>query len=336
VGRAETTPGEASFWVVSDTHYEAPKEQPDIIEPHCLEVNRRLIETLNHFPGREIPSEFGGGIVTEPRGIIHLGDMIDSGDKGVGALSEARQATEWKAYTEDFGLTGKEGRLRYPVYEVHGNHDSVRENNIVIRSLVERTPKRVGVAAVSPNNLHYAWEWGGVRFIALGIVVGHNKDGMKTGRYAPRESLEFLVDDLARNVGQSGKPVVLIHHIDLLRYSKPCDDQAEGGGEWSACDIAAYRHAISDYNIAAIFHGHLHARRVEKWDGTPRPAAEGIPIFGCKNSGAKGAHRCFFHCTIAGQTMTIREVASRGADGWTPDTIRWEGSWTVPLTRRDT
>ncbi len=60
------------------------------------------------------------------------------------------------------------------------------------------------------------------------------------------------------------------------------------------CDVAAYANTIQPYNVAAIFHGHLHARRTDQWP-VKNPYRESIPVFGCKNSGAGGADRAMFY-----------------------------------------
>ena len=44
-------------------------------------------------------------------------------------------------------------------------------------STPERSQRRTGLKNVSPNGLHYSWDWAGVHFIALGIVVGEVRDG---------------------------------------------------------------------------------------------------------------------------------------------------------------
>jgi cytolysin (calcineurin-like family phosphatase) len=332
---ADPRRGSFGFLVVSDTHFKASEEAPDSLVPEIDRVNQRLIARLNQLPGQPLPPAMGGGRVGEIKGVLHLGDMIDSGDKGTGDLSVRRQATEWAGYVKSFGLTGHDGALRHPVYEVHGNHDSVRETNVVIRSMLERNRKRPGVTHLSDSGLHYSWDWEDVHFIALGIVVGHNDKDLPIGRYKAHDSLQFLRKDLHEKVGSSGRPVILLHHIDLLRYSTPASENAERGGEWSACDVAAFHEAVRDYQIAAIFHGHLHALRSDRWDGTNRSAAAGgIPVFGSRASGAQGVNRGLFYCVVEGGELVIRELASLGAaDGWLEENTGWVNQWRVPLRR---
>ncbi len=327
-------PDGLAFVVLSDTHYTAPQDAPDELDRDIVEVNRRLIDDVHQLPGLKFPDEMGGGPVPAPRGVLHLGDMIETGDKGTGDLSVQRQHTEWHAYVKDFGLTGTEGRLRHPVYEVHGNHDSVREMNVVMEALIERNRRRPLVNHVSDSGVCYSWDWQGVHFIALGIVVGHNDQGLPIGRYKAYDSLAFLRQDLRERVGDSGRPVILMHHIDLLRYSQPCSGESPAGGEWSACDVEAYHQSLAGYNVAAIFHGHLHGLRTDHWDGSSQTTdkGDGIPVFGVRAGGAGGSNRGYFHCAVEGGELVVRERVSLRADtGWLEENSTWGGHWRVPL-----
>ena len=102
------------------------------------------------------------------------------------------QQTEWAAFTDAYGLTGKDGKLKVPVYEVHGNHDSPRGDGLAVKKIAERNKARPGVTNVSKNGVHYSWDWGGLHFVCLGIVVGQVADLARKRRYDPLGSLEFL------------------------------------------------------------------------------------------------------------------------------------------------
>ncbi len=349
-----------AFFVISDTHYLADRERPTRLTAGSAAVNERLVETLNELPGSAIPQEIGGGRVSRPRGVLHLGDIVDTGDK-LGNIHAQMTDTEWKHYVEQVGLTGKEGKLRWPVYEVHGNHDSPRQRNAPIEGIIRRNADRSGLANVSDNGVHYSWDWGSVHFVALGVVVGPNADGLPIGRYDAYESLPFLIADLERHVGGSGRPVVLLHHVDLHRYARPCDTSRRGGSramccngmariawcnsgctrsagitldEWGPCDVAAYHRAVTPYNVAAVFHGHLHSRRTEHWDGARLDATDGIPVFGSNNSGAGGTDRSLLYCCIEHEHLVVREYRSRGAPGWHKEQsqLQWSPEvWRVRL-----
>src|SRR5262245_36653384 len=188
-----------SFFVIGDTHYLADKTNPEKLDSRSAVTTPKLIERLNQLPGTAIPENAGGGKVETPRGVIHAGDLIDSGDRS-GEPFGKMQKSEWRHYAADFGLDGKDGKLRYPVYEVHGNHDAPQGTGLVIDRIIERNRKRPGVTNVSKNGLHYSWDWGNVHFVALGIVVGAVPAVKRKRRYNTLDSLDFLTVDLLDKV----------------------------------------------------------------------------------------------------------------------------------------
>lgn len=314
-----------AFFLVGDTHILADKQEPTKLDPRSDALVTRLIDVLNKLPGTAIPKTAGGGTVLAPRGVIHAGDCIDTG----GRPNPAGQ-TEWAAFAAAFGLTGKDGRLRLPVYEVHGNHDSTREHGLVLEKIIERNKSRPGVASVSKNGLHYSWDWGEVHFVNLGLVVGQVAGVQRRRRYAPLDSLDFLIADLKAKVGASGRPVVITHHVDMLRYSQPLpvEDKKAQSMEWDPADVKGFHDALVGYNVAAILYGHTHARNVFRWDGSPRAAREGIPVFNVSRSSHFSSNKqALFYLEIHGDTVIAREYQT--ADGWqsgfwTPQT------WTAP------
>lgn len=318
-----------AFFLVGDTHFLAEKENPSRLDARSAAVTGRLIDVLNRLPGSAISSEAGGGIVLAPKGVIHAGDCIDTGDKS----SVKMQQTEWAAFADVFGLNGSDGKLKVPVYEVHGNHDSPRGDGMAIGKIVERNRTRPGLVNLSGNGLHYSWDWGRVHFVNLGIVVGRSPAGERRRRYAPLGSLDFLVNDLRDKVGESGRPVVITHHIDVLRYAKalPVEDKDAEKMEWDPADVKGFHDALRDYNVAAILYGHTHARNVVRWDGSTKPAGSGLPLFNVDNSSHfSGPAQAFFYFEINEDALRVREYQTTDAwetGDWTPRT------WSMPLTR---
>lgn len=317
-----------SFFFVSDTHFLAEGEDPSRLDERSEPANARLIETLNRLPGTAFPDAMGGGTIPKPRGVIHGGDLIDSGDKN-GALAVAMQKTEWKAFRESFGLDGTDGKLKYPVYEVYGNHDGPRGTGLVIDGIIERNTRRPGLTNVSKNGLHYSWNWGPVHFVNLGIVVGTSSDLPRKRRYDPRDSHEFLKADLAAHVGDSGRPVVITHHIDILRYSHGCDETAPPQGqEWDACDVAAYHGLIKDRNVVALLFGHTHARDIAKWNGGSKRSATGLDLFNVdESSHFRSEAHGLLHFEFTADRMIVREFATK--DNW--KTGAWTNVWNYPI-----
>ena len=316
-----------SFFLVGDTHFLANKEDTAKLDERSAIVTGRLIDLLNKLPGTEVPKAAGGGTVLAPRGVIHAGDCIDTGDKA----NVKMQETEWAAFADACGLTGKDGKLKVPVYEVHGNHDSPRGDGLAVKKIIARNKTRPGVTNASKNGVHYSWDWGGVHFINLGIVVGQVEDVTRKRRYGPLGSLEFLISDLKDKVGTSGKPVVITHHVDMLRYAQalPVEDKKAEGMEWDPADVMGFHDTIKGYNVAAILYGHTHARNVYRWDGTNKAAKEGIPTFNVDNSSHfAGKQQAFFYFEIGGEGLIAREYQTTDAwetGSWTPRT------WTAPV-----
>lgn len=321
---AESKP--VAFALVGDTHYLANKESPGELFADSAAVTSQLVATLNGLPGKTITAEAGGGEVAALDGVIHAGDLIDTGDKQ-GGVHEKMQQTEFDAFTADFGLTGSDGKLKFPVYEVHGNHDGPRGTGLAIEGIQARNKKRVGVKNISANGQHYSWDWGPegamVHFVNLGIVVGKSGDKDNPRRYNPLDSLEFLKDDLQKSVGNSGRPIVITHHIDVQRYSTPCDsDPKNAGKEWHPCDARGFHAAIAKFNVVAILYGHTHARNILKWNGTQTRTDQGFDLFNVDN----GAHfrsdaQAFFYFEISKDKLTVRELATTDrwkTSNWTP------------------
>jgi len=319
------------FFFVSDTHFLADKDNPERLDERSALANRRLIDVLNRLPGTPISADTAGaaaGVVAAPRGVIHGGDLIDTGDK-TGPAAAAMQRTELKAFTDAFGLDGRDGRLRFPVYEIHGNHDAPHGTGRVIDAIIDRNKRRPGLTGTSSNGLHYSWDWGPVHFVNLGIVVGAVPEVTRRRRYDPLASLDFLRQDLEKRVGRSGRPVVLTHHVDVARYSTPCDPSAPfANKEWDPCDVAAYYQLAREYNVVAVLYGHTHARNVFKWDGRSTRPAAGLDVFNVDESShfLSTAHGLFYF-ELTAQRMTVREYATK--DNW--ETAAWSPAWTYPI-----
>ncbi len=311
------------FFFVTDTHYLAQKTNPSMMDDASARVCRKLVETLNSMQGEDIPEHAGGGRVGSLHGVIHGGDLVDSADKQGGAYGKMI-ATEFSAFEADYGLTGRDGLLKYPVYEVHGNHDGPQGDTIVVDGIKRRNKSRIGVKHVSPNGLHYSWDWEHVHFINLGIVVGEAAEGLQRRRYAPLESLAFLREDLAK-LGDAKRPIVITQHIDIARYSVAYEKDEERflHMEWHPQDVHSFYETIRPYNVIADFFGHTHTRDVYGWEGTSEKNAftkSAVDVFNGDNaSHFHGNKQAFFYVEILPNGMTIREVYTD--DAW--QTHKW-------------
>lgn len=132
---------------------------------------------------------------------------------------------------------------------------------------------------------HYSWDWQDVHFVQLNLFPG-NEPAPQYPQFSPQNSLDFLRHDLAQYVGDSGRPVVLIHHYGLDDFSGGRDTHKQEW--WTAAQQAAYWDVIAPYNVVALFTGHDHLKEgssKEFWqvpfnrpaDRTTGPAS--IPTF---------------------------------------------------------
>ncbi len=314
-----------SFFVVGDTHYCADSMDLSNLNASSAKYNLGLVTQLNQLPGSVFTEELGGGVVPKPNGVIHVGDVVDNGDKGPSKYNLAE--TEVAAFIADWGLNGNEGKLKWPVKEVHGNHDSPHGDGPVISIIKERNQRRDGIVNISENRLHYSWNWGDVHFVALGIVVGDAPQITRKRRYAPLGSLPFLEQNLRTHVGNSGRPVILINHVDVHRYSIAVSDEKVLHNEWDYGDALAFYETIRPYRIAAMLCGHTHARKIARWNGSNDDRVTvGVPFLNTDNA----AHfdkpsQAFLHVQIDSREMQVREFST--SDGWQ------NGTWTPQLWR---
>ncbi|MFM7845911.1 MAG: sulfatase-like hydrolase/transferase, partial [Planctomycetota bacterium] len=245
-----------TFLVTSDSHYEA------VTKVERNDRNRVTIARMNELPGQSWPEKLGGGTIGQPRGVLALGDLIDDGDK------RGETDIEWQHFTDHFGLDGTDGLLKYPVFEGWGNHDGPPDQFIKQRVSVQAEIKRQNllrlekklIANVSPNGLHYSWDWNGIHFIQTNLYPA-DKQNAKV-RYSlpwhdPQLALQFVRDDLEKQVGESGRPVIIMAH---------CGFDTDW---WVVDDWTAFYQAIKPYNVIAYFHGHT-GTGVKSW----KPAGE--------------------------------------------------------------
>ena len=237
-----------TFFSYSDTHYGADHggKRPPV-------VRSSMVEVINKLPGTAYPSGLGG-VVEEPRGILMAGDLINDGAIRGKALGQ------WRNYVADFGVHG-EGRCRFPVFEGVGNHD-LHPEMFVFSQVKERNVvrERLGlIDHVSPNGYHYSWDWDGVHFVNVNLFPGNVGEGEADayGRaHHPRYARDFLVEDLARHVGSTGRPVIIMQHY------RPIDQNW-----WTVSAADKFRRILQDYNVVAIMVGHQGGLVGNAWRG---------------------------------------------------------------------
>jgi cytolysin (calcineurin-like family phosphatase) len=180
------------------------------------------IRAINEIAGKPWPTAIGG-TVAEPRGLLVAGDLTEQGFP-----------REWARFEAIFGLTGKEGRIRYPVFEGGGNHDKWQG-----RYVEEQIARRHG-------GVRYTWDWGALHMVCLGE--------------APDDAgIAWLKADL--DAMQPGRGAILYLHFPLAGPAAT--------GTWFG--DGAYREKLADAlagrEVLGIFHGHAHASGRYRWHG---------------------------------------------------------------------
>ena len=215
-------------------------------------------EALGQFEGRngtasatmaEVNSSIGDGN-SSYRGVLVAGDLTNN-----------NAAEEYDWYT-----AAMFGFQRF-YFDGLGNHDFGGSGGLFFDVEAElEARRRMTIKSTDSNaGAHYSWDWHDVHFVQLNVMPANDVGGSTDQEADPSFALNFLISDLDMRVGNSGRPVVLIHHYGLDPFSRDqggtCDAGGkQGDGQWfTDAQVLAYWNAIADYNVAAIFSGHYHA-----------------------------------------------------------------------------
>jgi len=246
---AGTDGRDVTFISTSDSHYVSVGTR----HPKRNANDRETVFAINAVTDLNWPEAIGGGPIDVPRGVMLLGDVIDDGD----SMFEGINITEkqYEHFVADFGLDGTDGVLKFPAFETWGNHDgppvgAERYGFSFQARFKERNAirKQKGlIDNLSSTGLHYSWDWDDVHFVTLGIYpadVQNAKIRYNKVWHDPQGALTFLREDLAKNVGDSGRPVILMSH---------CGIDADW---WHEEDKKAFYDLVASYNVAAYIYGH--------------------------------------------------------------------------------
>ncbi len=224
-------------------------------------------------------------------------------------------------------------------FEGLGNHDfghQALHDNLVARHRVTSAtrPPGLDVRDLCQDVPHYAWDWHDVHFVQLNLLPSDGRgpvelqDGHKL---EPKCALTWLRDDLERFVGDSDRPVVLVHHygFDCFSMGYPVEHGCEAREDpevwWSELQRLDYWNTIVDYNVVAIFTGHLHpnaSSNPRRWWRKPAGGRDGavkkIPTFisGAARGGGDDvieAEGAFLRVTIDdADYLTVERIGERG------------------------
>ncbi len=278
------TPDDVTFFVGSDTHYGRENNAA---------INRRVIEAMNALPGIPLPAKLGGTSVPTPRGVVLTGDLLDEG------FDKETAPAQWSEFCKDFGLTGKDGRLCYPLYEGFGNHDGGPTRSFVRAGIKQRNPSRVGLTEISPNGYHFSWDWDHVHLVQLNLFGGSGPQdvkGVNGVEHDPSGSLEFLIADLAKHVGTSGRPVIVFQHFAWVG----------GMADWWQLEAKErFYEAVKPYRVACLINGHSHGASFGPWHDL-------LTVHSGSTARGEGDTGDFLVVRVTGKTLSI---AQRKLDG---------------------
>ncbi|MFP4354640.1 MAG: metallophosphoesterase [Phycisphaerae bacterium] len=155
-----------------------------------------------------------------------------------GDLTENGEDSELAEFLELYGTDGRDGRLRWPTRVCMGNHDRYVPSTYLGRKPVKQMVEQRN------GGLFYSWDVDDVHFVCL-------------GEYPTLDRQRWLAADLAR--AGADVPVVLFFHYNILgAYSDWWTDEEKS----SLADV------IGPFNVVAIFHGHWHTSRRDRWANT--------------------------------------------------------------------
>lgn len=179
------------------------------------------IRTMNEIAGKPWPAALGGS-VAEPRGLLISGDLTEQG-----------RPPEWARFEAIFGLTGKDGQLRYPVYEGAGNHDKWGGSYVD-----DQIRRRHGGAP-------YSWSWGDLHLVCLGEAPTH-------------ADLAWLRTDL--DAAGPDRGIILYLHF-------PLEGPGSTGQWFGDSERAKLADVLAGREVLGIFNGHAHTSGRYRWHG---------------------------------------------------------------------
>jgi len=257
-------------------------------------VSEQHAAALNEIEGKAWPLSFDldeDKVVSNIRGVLIAGDLIEHGFSNDGE-------EEFDIFLDVYGLCGDK-QLNYPAYEGYGNHDFTRGvgydgyqhiiSSVGLRNLYRQSMPEDKTTISEEDRAHYSWRWDDIHFVNLNLKAGNKEQGIgKKADYSrvrfktPKKSLDFLIDDLERNVGSSGRAIVLMMH-----YPPKAEDKHYEEGE-----LDAFYETIENYNIIAIVAGHSHSRKHYLWHGINVFEAGG-PFVGTEEDRREGNYLLF-------------------------------------------
>jgi cytolysin (calcineurin-like family phosphatase) len=287
----------------------------------------RQVRFMNQFAnsGRHWPAGVGfpDEAIHAPAAIITTGDNVHDG-----------QQDEVGAYRLLFEQSWISESNKLPVLLGLGNHDvgnDCYKNNCAQRMFDYVREQAVGgVGSIDDGSRNYSWDWNGVHFLQLNKWAGDTQLGSGANGTTHDAGLAWLVNDLANNVGNSGRPVVIFQHFGLDPFSTG-EPPNTNDPWWTAGQRLQFWNLIRTYNVIGMFTGHIHSTGIYDFtedDGLPsRHIDDFVGGTGgqdpCLNNDhpACGGRGQFFAVRITDQYLDVASLEWRSnADGTDRDT----------------
>jgi len=213
-------------------------------QTNCEAANKATLTDMNDLTDIELPclSEEPPEKVEKPKGLLLCGNLTTG------------SALNWTGYWFRRWHTGfdhlfkVDGRnmLRYPVYEGYGEVD--HQHPKILYNLLLRNRLRESPLYLSENGLHYSWNWEGIHFVNLNLYPGRKE--------SCRGSLDFLRDDLSRNLERADQPIIIYHYYPYKNSDS----------KWSKREKEAAFKIMKGKNIIAIFATGTENKK-HRWNG---------------------------------------------------------------------
>lgn len=195
-----------------------------------VEKNLRGVKEMNQLPGTPFTpadSKWGGSVESNIRAVVVAGDIIDDGCNinPANTTVDPGCAAQLGNYTVMFPIelgVQRPTEVRFPTLEGAGNHDGGNSTDAATpaaahahraQSAARGATRRAAQYRLSPNGLHYSWEWEGVHFVMLGVYPGTDGD-CASGKALPgtgcdpaptvRPALPGILPELPRGGPQDG------------------------------------------------------------------------------------------------------------------------------------
>lgn len=221
-----------SLLLLSDLHYEEKKDgSVGMRDPKRF--NLKKIKELQKTKNLEI--------------VVSAGDMTNYGRNGTSfcGLDKKNNVDEYGEFIREF--VNPLENMGLQLLLCPGNHDTYVKwpyiNKPVLKYIKKKYKSTYQHIDFYKSNC-YKREIHGISFISMGIYP---------------KNLSWLRKNLPID---KSRPIIIFFHYNII-------DSEPYSNWWSVVEKIKFYDVIKDFNIKAIFHGHIHATYAKEWRGIP-------------------------------------------------------------------